>query len=61
MSPAAAHNPVDIDFRKYGLLAVFYKGHSAGFDPEAQSVEESAAGELSVRTRSRRRDDLLRQ
>jgi hypothetical protein len=43
------YNPVDVDFRKYGLLAVFYKGHSAGFDPEAQSVEESAAGELSAK------------
>lgn len=43
------YNPVDIDFRKYGLLAVFYKGRSAGFDPEAQSVGESAAGQLSAK------------
>ena len=43
------YNPVDIDFRKYGVLGVFYKGHSAGFDPEAQSVEESAAGNLSAK------------
>ena len=42
------YNPVDIDFKKYGVLGVFYKGHSAGFDPEAQSVEESAAGNLSA-------------
>jgi hypothetical protein len=42
------YNPVDVDFKKSGLLAVFYKGHSAGFDPEAQSVEESAAGDLSA-------------
>ena len=40
------YNSVDIDFKKYGVLGVFYKGHSAGFDPEAQSVEESAAGNL---------------
>jgi hypothetical protein len=43
------YNPVDIDFKKYGVLGVFYKGHSAGFDPEAQSVEESAAGNLSAK------------
>jgi hypothetical protein len=43
------YNPVDIDFKKYGVLGVFYKGHSAGFDPEAQSVEESAAGSLSAK------------
>jgi hypothetical protein len=36
------------NFKKYGVLAVFYKGHSAGFEPEAQSVEESAAGDLSA-------------
>jgi len=42
------YNPVDVDFKKYGVLAVFYKGHSAGFDPEARSVEESAAGNLSA-------------
>jgi hypothetical protein len=43
------YKPVDIDFKKYGVLGVFYKGHSAGFDPEAQSVEESAAGNLSAK------------
>jgi hypothetical protein len=43
------YNP--IDFKKYGVLAVFYKGHSAGFDPQAQSVEESAAGDLSATIR----------
>jgi len=43
------YNPVDIDFKKYGVLGVFYKGHSAGFDPEAQSVEESAAGNISAK------------
>ena len=42
------YNPVDVDFKKYGVLGVFYKGHSAGFIPEAQSVEESAAGNLSA-------------
>jgi hypothetical protein len=45
------YNPVDFSFKKYGVLAVFYKGHSAGFDPEAQSVEESAAGDLSATIR----------
>jgi len=42
------YNPVDFSFKKYGVLGVFYKGHSAGFILEAQSVEESAAGNLSA-------------
>jgi len=42
------YNPVDFSFKKYGVLGVFYKGHSAGFIAEAQSVEESAAGNLSA-------------
>jgi hypothetical protein len=42
------YNPVDFSFKKYGVLAVFYKGHSSGFEAEAQSVEESAAGNLSA-------------
>jgi hypothetical protein len=46
------YNPVDVDFKKYGVLGVFYKGHSAGFEAEAQSVEESAAGTSRPRSRS---------
>jgi hypothetical protein len=43
------YNPVDVSFKRYGVLGIFYKGHSAGFDPEAQSVEESATGQLSAK------------
>ena len=25
------HNPADYNFKKYSILAIFYKGHSAGF------------------------------
>jgi hypothetical protein len=44
------YNPAsDYDFSKYSVLAVFYKGHSAGFEPIVESVQESAAGDLSAK------------
>ena len=41
------YNPGDYNFKKYSLLAVFYKGHT-GFSANVQSVQESAAGDLSA-------------
>jgi hypothetical protein len=45
------YDPTAYNFKKYGVLAVFYRGYSVGFDPQAQSVEESAAGDLSATIR----------
>ncbi|HEX6680870.1 MAG TPA: hypothetical protein VF063_09515 [Gaiellaceae bacterium] len=43
----------EFDFRKYGVLVIFYKGQAArydgGFDPRIDYIEESAAGELSAK------------
>jgi hypothetical protein len=41
------YNPGDYNFKKYSLLAVFYKGHE-GFSATVQSVQESPAGDLSA-------------
>jgi hypothetical protein len=41
-------NPVD--FKTYGLLAIFYEGDWAAYStPEPQWIEESAAGDLSAK------------
>jgi hypothetical protein len=43
----------EYNFKKYGVLAIFYKGQAAGFeagfDPKIEYIEESAAGELSAK------------
>ena len=41
------YNPGDYNFKKYSLLAAFFKGHR-GFSANVQSVQESAAGNLSA-------------
>lgn len=41
------YNPGDYNFKKYSVLAVFYKGHT-GYSATVQSVQESAAGDLSA-------------
>jgi hypothetical protein len=47
-----AYDP-EYNFKKYGVLAIFYKGQAAGFragfDPKIDYIEESAAGELSAK------------
>jgi hypothetical protein len=41
------------NFKKYGVLAIFYKGQAAGFEagfePKIEFIEESAAGDLSAK------------
>jgi hypothetical protein len=41
------------NFKKYGVLVIFYKGQAAGFeagfDPKIEFIEESAAGDLSAK------------
>jgi hypothetical protein len=41
------------NFKKYGLLVIFYKGQAAGFgagfEPKIEFIEESAAGDLSAK------------
>jgi hypothetical protein len=41
------YNPGDYNFKKYSVLAVFYKGHT-GYSATVQSVRESPAGDLSA-------------
>lgn len=47
-----AYDPA-YNFKKYGVLAIFYKGQAAGFEagfePKIESIEESAAGDLSAK------------
>jgi hypothetical protein len=40
------YTPSTYDFKRYGVLAIFYKGDWAGFTPELQTVAESAGGDL---------------
>ena len=43
----------EYDFRKYGVLVIFYKGQAAGFgagfEPKIEYIEESPAGDLSAK------------
>ena len=47
-----AYDP-SYNFKKYGVLAIFYKGQAAGFgagfEPKIEYIQESSAGDLSAK------------